>query len=262
MKPSCSLRKLFAAFALVAVTLFAPLASAGQTVGGAVHRGTIEGESLVWRSQFHLEHAQSTVRLASALPIGSRVEKNDELVVIEEKGQIMGFSAIDPEAPSIAVVIREPFPRSNDHVRLTPPLAGGDALQIVDVSGPGGLHFEPLATSPLERRVGYYAYPGFAKHARAERDASLAYRKRQAGDLPLYVRATPELLSGIDGTLSTEAMRTRTGAIGAGVIFAGMIAALGVAYRRFADAARFEQAERTLEEEFARIETRSSRPCA
>lgn len=255
MKTTCSLRKSFGAFALVVVTLFAPLASAGQSARGAIHRGTIEGESLVWRSQFHLADREQAVRLASPLPSGSRVDREGDITVIEENGQIIGFSTTEQNAPSIAVAIREPFPYAKERVHLTAPLAEGDAVQIVDVSGPGGLHFEPLPASTLERRVGYYAYPGFAKHGRAERDATLAYRKNKAGDLPLYVRATPELASGIDGTLTTESMRTRSGAIGAGVIFVGMIAALGLAYRRFADAARFEQAERTLEEEFARIET-------
>lgn len=256
MTRSCSLRKLFAAFALVVVTLASPLAFAGETVRGAVHRGAIEGDGIVWRSQYDFGEGQTAVRLASPLPIGSRFEKSGEANAIEENGQIIGFYAINSSATSIAIVLHEAFAKRGDHVRLTAPLAEGDAVQIIDASGPRGLHFEPVPASNLERRVGYYAAPGFGKHGRAERDATLGYRKRQAGDLPLYVRATPELASGIDGTLSTEAMRTRTGVIGAGVIFVGMIAALGAAYRKVAGAARFEHAERTLEEEFARMETR------
>lgn len=258
MRPTCSLRKLFAAFALLVVTLASPLALASGSVNGALHRGTIEGETIVWRSQFTLGDNQSTVRLASPLPKGSRLEKNDAIAAIEEGGQIVGFSVIDSSATSIAVVLHETLSRKKDHVRLTAPLADGDTVQIVDASGPGGLHFEPAPSSTLERRVGYYAFPGLGDHERGERDTSLGYRKRQAGDLPLYVRATPAMASGIDGALSTEAMRTRTGTIGAGVIFVGMIAALGMAYRKVAGAARFEHAERTLEEEFARLD--ASRP--
>ena len=258
MRTTCSLRTIFAAFALVVITLVAPVASAGEGTRGAVHRGVIEGETLVWRSQFRLGAQETTVRLASPLPIGSRLEKNDAITPIEERGQIMGFAVIDRSATSIAVVIHEALPRTKDHVHLTAPLADGDAVQIVDASGPGGLHFEPAAASILERRVGYYASPGLGRHERAETDAGLGYRKTRAGDLPLYVRATPSLASGIDGTLSTEAMRTRTGAIGAGVIFVGMIAALGMAYRRVAGAARFEHAERALEDEFARMDASES----
>ncbi len=258
MKTTCSLRKLFAAFALLLVTLVSPVAVAGGPVRGAIHRGTIEGETIVWCSQFTLGDDQSIVRLASPLPIGSRLETNDAITPIEEHGQIVGFAVIHGSPTSIAVVIHEALKKNKDRVRLTAPIADGDAVQIIDTSGPGGLHFEPAAESTLERRVGYYASAGLGKHERAEGDTALGYRKTRAGDTPLYVRATADLASGIDGTLSTEAMRTRTGAIGAGVIFVGMIAALGIAYRRVTGAARFEHAERTLEDEFARMDASRS----
>ncbi len=57
----------------------------------------------------------------------------------------------------MVVTVTVPLERHGRDLRLTPPLAAGDAVQVVDVEGGDDLRFEPDARTDLVRHIGFFA---------------------------------------------------------------------------------------------------------
>lgn len=228
-------------------------------IAAARHRGTIAGDTIRFRSEFVLgaERPQA-INLAYALPEGAGVETSSDLAPVTRDGRVVALRLLPDGAPGgrafVTVVMH--LDRKGHEARLTPPLAAGPAVQLVDVTGPDDLRFEPLPRTEIARHVGFFAPADLPPSARDACDRALFHVRSRTGDDPMYVQATAPVAAdeGIRGTFSTAADRLRTGALGAGAIFAALVAGLAVLWRRLARAAKIEQAERALAAEFDRLD--------
>jgi hypothetical protein len=257
---------LLALAAAVLVLAIAAVAGASPRLGplaapiaAARHQGTIAGDTIRFRSELVLgaERPQA-IELTYPLPEGAVVEPSLDLAPVTRDGRIVALRLQPDGAPGgrafVTVVMR--LDRKGGEARLTPPLAAGPALQIVDVTGPDDLRFEPLPRTEIARHVGFFAPADLPPSARDACDRLMAHVRSRTGDDPMYVLASAQVTAdeGIRGSLSTAADRLRTGALGAGAIFAALVAGLAVLWRRLARAAKIEQAERALAAEFAKLE--------
>lgn len=239
---------------------FATPAGAAGPVTAARHHGTITGDTIRWTSIYRLRSGgEDQVPLAFALPPSATIDASPEVAPVARDGRVVGLSLRVPyvDDRALSVSITEPLDRRGREVRLAPPLAAGDAVQIVDVEGGGDLRFEPDARTHLARHVGFFAPVDLPPSARDAADRAVGYRRARATDDPVYLTATSAIAAegGLRGTLVSAAERLRTGALGAGAVFVALIAALALLLRKLAHAARIEQAERALAAEFAHLDT-------
>jgi hypothetical protein len=198
------------------------------------------------------------IDLAFPLPAGTTIDPSTEIEPVEQGGHIVGFRVLTPGAlrGRVDVLLAEPLDRRGDAVRLGAPLAAGDAVQIVELTGADDLRFEPGGAMALERHVGFFAPPELPSAARDACDRAVGYVRLRTIDDPMYVQATPQIAAeqGLQGTLSTRAERGRSGVIGAAGLFLGVVVALVLLQRKLAHAARIEHAEQSLAAEFAKLD--------
>jgi hypothetical protein len=259
---------ILAALAAAAIVL-AIAAVAGATprldptaapLAAARHQGTVAGATVRFRSELVLgAERPKAISLAYPLPEGARVEPSPDVEPVLRDGRVVALRLLPDGAPGgrIFVTVVVPFEPKGGEVRLTPPLAAGPAVQIVDVTGPDDLRFEPLPRTEIVRHVGFFAPADLPPSARDLADRAMAHVRSRTGDDPMYVQASGPIAAdeGIRGTLSTAADRLRTGALGAGAIFAALVLGLSLLWRRLARAAKIEQAERALAAEFAKLDS-------
>ena len=96
---------------------------------------------------------------------------------------------------SVGVLLAEPLDRRGDALRLVAPLASGDAVQIVELTGADDLRFEPGAATQLERRVGFFAPAELPSAARDACDRAVRYVRLRTIDDPMYVQVTPQIVA-------------------------------------------------------------------
>jgi hypothetical protein len=236
-------------------------------IEAALHQGSIGAGSITWRSRFILDAQGSpeggywTVRLAAPLPASMSLTGPEGVTSIVETGQIVGFRIAPAAASKRALVITlvQPLDGTSDRIHLGAPLAAGNALQIVDVSGEDGARFEPDPALGLERRIGRFAPRGLSRAAREEVELLVDYRPSRRDNTPLYVNADGAVArrGGIDGILVTRADRLRGGVVGTAVAFVVVVAGLVIARRRLARAALEEEATELLEAQFEALKTRA-----
>jgi hypothetical protein len=172
------------------------------------------------------------------------------VIAIVEGGQIVGFRVAPAAASarSLAITLAQPLDGASDRIHLGAPLAAGDVLQIVDVSGEDGARFEPDPALGLERRIGRFAPRGLSRAAREEVELLVDYRPSRRDSAPLYVNGDGIAgRGGIDGVLVTRAERLRGGVVGTAVAFVVVVAGLVIARRRLSRAALEEEANELLE---------------
>ncbi|MEP7121956.1 MAG: hypothetical protein ABJE95_13635 [Byssovorax sp.] len=241
------------------LALSAPAAAAEGSILAAHHAGIVTASNVRFHSEYVLRGSLTeAIDLAFPLPEGTRIDPSTEIAPVERDGRITGFRVLPPGAlrGRVDVLLAEPLDRSGNAVRIAAPLASGDAVQIVEVTGADDLRFEPGASLQLERHVGFFAPPELSPTARAACDRAVQYLRLRTIDDPLYVQTTAQITAdeGLRGTLSTREDRVRSGAIGAAAIFLGLVVGLMLLQRRLAGSARIEHAEQTLAAEFEKLD--------
>ena len=244
-----------AAVALVALGLSAaaPAAADPAPVTAARHEGTISSNTVRWHTEYVLRAgAPDSIELAFPLPAGTSLEASADVAPVERAGRVVALRVLPEGARRgrLGVTLTEPLGRQGDALRLAPPLAAGDAVQLVDVTGGDDLRFEPDPRTQLERHVGFFAPAELPPSARDACDRAVGYVRARTLDDPIYVQASPALVAdeGLRGTLSSRGDRARSGALGAGGVFVALLLGLALLQRKLSRAARLEQAERTLAE--------------
>lgn len=236
-----------------------PALAASSPIAAARHHGVIAGDTVRWTSSYLLrEDGQERIQLAFPLPAGAKIEVSPDVAPIEREGRLVALQVLAPYSAGriIVVTVAERLSRSGREAKLAPPLAAGDAVQIVDVDGVDDARFEPDARTHLARHVGFFAPIDLPPSARDACDRGIGYHRVRAVDDPMYLVASPTIAAdeGIRGTLVSASERLRTGALGMGGAFVAIMAALAALQRRLARAAKVEQAERALAAEFAELE--------
>lgn len=237
----------------------APAAAAEGAVVAARHAGVVTASVVRFQSEYVLRSgATSTLDLAFPLPEGTTFDSSTEAEAIERAGRIVGFR-LTPFGESrrhVIVSFAEPLDRHGSSARIAAPLAAGDAVQIVEVTGEDDLRFEPDASTRLDRHVGFFASAELPPSARDACDRAVGYVRLRTIDDPLYAQANPPIVAdeGIRGALSTRADRGRIGAIGAASIFLGLVVGLVLLQRRLTRTARIEHAEQALADEFEKLD--------
>jgi hypothetical protein len=244
-----------AAAAIVAagLSLAAPAAAAPASVVAARHEGVISPASIRWRSEYVLRgEAPPSIALAFPLPEGTVLDASADVDPIEKGGRVVALRVLPHGAVRgrLAVTLTEPLDRHGDALRLAPPLAAGEPVQLVDVTGGDDLRFEPEPRTQLERHVGFFAPAELPPSARDACDRAVGYARARTIDDPMYVQAFSAVVvdEGIRGTLSSRGDRARAGAVGAGGVFVALLIGLALIQRKLGRAARLEEAERTLAE--------------
>ena len=243
----------------VGLAVSAPAAAAEGPIVAARHSGVVTDSVVRFHSEYVLQESLTpAIDLAFPLPVGTTIDPSTEIAPIERDGRIIAFRVLTPGAlrGRVDVMLAEPLDRHGDAVHLGAPLAAGDAVQIVELTGGDDLRFEPDVATQLERHVGFFAPPELAPAARDACDRAVRYVRLRTIDDPLYVQVTPQIVvaQGLQGTLSTRADRGRSGAYGAAAVFLGIVIALVLLQRKLAATARIEHAEQTLAAEFARLD--------
>lgn len=230
----------------------------------AAHVGRIEGDRVTWESVFlddgpgAADASGERIDLARPFPGELDTSRSPGVAAITDaRGAIVGF-AVEPRrrpygSGSTVVVVRAPLVRVGDEVVLAPPLARGESVQRLAVSGEGELRFEPAPSTGLVHDVGSWSDPGIAEGSRRAADAALGGRDLPLDEAPIYLRASSSVLAGgLRGHALTATERSRPGRILAVLVFALLAAGCAAAYRRLGRDARIEQAEAVLREEFER----------
>jgi hypothetical protein len=249
----------FCSAAALALAISAVAAASTGPVAAARHDGEVAESTVRWRSHYVLrDGAPATIELAFPLPEGTVFEPSAYVEPITRAGRVIALRVL-PEGLSrghLAVALTEPRDTHGRDARLAPPLAAGDAVQLVDVGGGDDLRFEPSPRTALERHVGFFAPVDLPPSARDACDRAVGYVRARPSDDPIYLTASPLLIKdeGLHGTFTSAADRLRTGALGAGGAFVVLVLGLVFLQRRLARAAKIEQAERTLAAEFARLD--------
>jgi hypothetical protein len=241
------------------LVICAPAAAAEGPVLAARHAGVVTASVVRFRSDYVLRSgATSTLDLAFPLPEGTTLDSSTEAEAIERAGRIVGlrFVPFGASTRHVIVAFAEPLDRRGSAARIAAPLASGDAVQIVEVTGEDDLRFEPDASTRIDRHVGFFAPTELAPSARDACDRAVGYVRLRTIDDPLYVQVTPQIVDeeGIRGTLSSRSDRGRIGALGAASVFIGLVVGLVLLQRRLTRTARIEHAERTLAAEFERLD--------
>lgn len=124
---------------LLLCTSITPAASAAENaVRAARHEGTVTSTSIRWQSVYVLRaDASETLDLAYPLSAGTALEPSDTVSPVLQAGRIVGFRRVDPSRAErdVHLALTEPLDRNGKAMRLAPPLAFGDAVQIVDMTG-------------------------------------------------------------------------------------------------------------------------------
>ncbi len=231
------------------------------TSWAASHDATVEGDRITWRTLYVGNDAPGAtgelrVDLAAPLHVAAVDVHASRLVRVVQSGDaITGFVFSDDAGwrDGIAVTVVQRF---DDRRRITlePPLARGDGVQVVTLTGQDDLQFEPSRTTALVRHVGFVAPDDIDHAARAQCDDLLG-RRFQASTSPIYVRGASRVATdGIAGALTTADERSLPGVIGAAIAFVAIAIALLVGYKRLGGHARAEQAEAVLREEYEAVE--------
>lgn len=248
-----------------ALSVSAAAGAAPPAVSAARHHGTISGTSIRWRSELVLRpDGARTIELAYPLPEGTVIEISTDATPVRREQRVVAFEVL-PEAEfrgKVVVTLSEPFDRRARDTHLRPPVAAGDAVQIVDITGADDLRFEPAPQTRLARHVGFFAPVDLPPSARHACDRAVGYFRARPTDDPMYLVPSAPLAAeqGIRGTLVSTADRLRTGAIGAGGVFVALVVGLVLMLRKLARAAKIEQAERALAAEYASLESEGERP--
>lgn len=252
--------------ALVTATLLlrAGVASADArpvTSWAASHDGTVEGDRITWRTTYvgnDAPGAGDTIHVVLAAPLRCSPDdvRASHLVRVEQHGGAITGLEIEEYAgwrDAIVVTVVQRFEK-RDAVTLTPPLARGDTVQVVTVTGGDDLRFEPSRATELVRHVGFLA-PDEIDHAARTQCDDLLGRRFAASATPIYVRGTSRVAAeGLTGALTTSDERSRPGLVGAAFAFFAIGVGLVLLYRRLNGQARAEQAEAAIREEFASVE--------
>lgn len=245
--------------AALALSISAVAAASTGPVAAARHDGEVAESTIRWHSQYVLrDGAPATIDLAFPLPRGTVFEPSTDVEPITRAGRVVALRVLS-EGQSrgrLAIALTEPLDTHGRDARLAPPLAAGDAVQLVDVGGGDELRFEPAPRTAIERHVGFYAPVDLPPSARDACDRAVGYARARPSDDPIYLTASPLLIEdeGLRGAFTSAADRLRAGALGAGGAFVVLVLGLIVLQRRLARAAKIEQAERTLAAEFARLD--------
>ena len=244
----------------ISISIAASASAAPAPLAAARHEGIIRSDAIRWRSDDVLRAdvpPSTELELAFPLPEGTVLDASADVAPVEKAGRVVALRILPAGAGRgrLTVTLTEPLDRRGDALRLAPPLAAGDPVQLVDVTGGDDLRFEPDPRTQLERHVGFFAPAELPPSARDACDRAVGYLRARTLDDPMYVQTSPTVIAdeGIRGTLSSRADRARTGAIGAGGVFVALLLGLGWLQRKPSRAAKLEQAERTLAE-FARLD--------
>jgi hypothetical protein len=242
-----------------ALALSAPAAAAEGPILAAHHAAIVTASSVRFHSEYVLQGSLTpTIDLAFPLPEGTTIDPSADVAPIEREGRIVGLRVLAAGAirGRVEIMLAEPLDRNGDAARIAAPLASGDAVQIVEVTGADDLRFEPAASLQLERHVGFFAPLELSPSARDACDKAVHYVRLRTIDDPIYVQSTARIAAeeGLRGTLTTREDRGRSGAIGAAGLFLGLVVGLVLLQRRLARTARIEHAEQTLAAEFERLD--------
>jgi hypothetical protein len=133
------------------------------------------------------------------------------------------------------------------NVSESAPIARGSSVQIIEA--PQRMILEVLPLHGFEKHVGYVAPRGISHSAREEARRLTETPVRISQTL-IYVRGDdiqPDV--GFKTKLVDQRERTRSGSIGVGLLFAGLVGALVIAARRLRHSASVERADRILKAE-------------
>jgi hypothetical protein len=262
---------LVAAVAIAVALLWTGAARAdeGASVSPQVasHAARIEGERVTWESSFidngPVDPAARWERIDLARPIAGEldaVRSPGVAAIVDGKGAILGFAVDARRVPNwhdaVTVTVRAPLTRAGGgggggDVVLAPPLARGDSVQRIVVSGEGDLRFEPDPGLGVVHHVGSWSAPSVSEDARRETDARLEGGHAALDLAPIYVLgSSPAFEQGLRGRALTATERARPGLILAVLVFVLLAGASAAAYRWLGHDARIEQAEAVLKQEF------------
>ncbi|APR85059.1 Hypothetical protein A7982_10408 [Minicystis rosea] len=249
--------------ALFALSISSAAAAAEGPIVAAQHHGVVRGEVIRWTSNYVLRReAPPSITLAYPLPVGAVLEVSPDVSAEARAGRVtairLGSGSV--EDGRVTVAVTAPLERLGRDVRLAPPLAAGDAVQIVEVEGSDELRFEPEPRTELARHVGFFAPVDLPWSARDACDRIVGYVRVRLNDDPMYLKASAPIVAaeGIRGRLVSHGDRIHAGALGAGGAFIALVVGLGLLLRRLARAAKIEEGERAMAEEFAKLDRRPS----
>lgn len=241
-----------------AIAAIAPAASPELHVSGALFTPTRTDEGIAWRAHWVLTPESSVeletgpprvLRFATALAEGQTVEAGFGVAPFVEAGAVTGVVVERGAAEGrvVRATVRQRLGGDGrTSVHLGAPVAGGNALQIIDADLGAGTRLEIETGRALERHVGFVAPPGIGHAAREEARRLTGYEARVNG-AALYVRGDDVRSGhGIRARVLTPAARARGGTIALGAVFAVIVAALLAAVRRLRHAASVERADALL----------------
>jgi hypothetical protein len=262
----------FGSFAVAAAVAFALSWSAASRADEGVavsprvasHLARIEGDRVTWESSFidngPVDPAARWERIDLARPIAGELDAAQSpgvAAIVDAKGAIEAFVVDARRLPNwhdaVGIAIRAPLAHVDGDVVLSPPLARGDAVQRLVVSGEGDLRFEPAPGAGVVHNVGSWSTPGVSENARHDTNAWLGGGNTPLDLSPIYVQASsPALDHGLRGRALTATERAQPGLILAVLVFVLLAGASAATYRWLGRDARIEQAEAVLREEFER----------
>jgi hypothetical protein len=213
----------------------------------------VEG-GLRWDARFILDVEAAfdfrggVLPLAVPLPTGMELIATPGLAALESDGRIAGLcvarDALHDRTVSVSF-LQHLLATGPNPVELGAPVAAGSAVQIIETSI-GEKWIEPIATSRLERHVGYVAPRAISGGAREEA-RRLTGVPAKVSTSPIYVRGDDvHTIGGLSARIVDPKARARGSALGAGIVFVGIVGALVLAARKLRDTASVERADALL----------------
>ena len=221
--------------------------------GAVLTPRSVEG-GLRWDARFILDVEAAfdfqggVLPLAVPLPAGTELTATPGVAALESGGRIVGLcvarGALHDRTVSASFLRHLPATGPSP-VELGAPIAAGSAVQIVETSI-GEKWIEPIATSPLEKHVGYVAPHAISGGAREEA-RRLTGVPAKVSRSPIYVRGDDvHNIGGLSARIVDPRSRARGSAVGAGIVFACIVGALVLAARKLRDTASVERADALL----------------
>lgn len=231
---------------LVVVTAFAAPEPRELRVAGALVR-VHQDEALVWNARWVLapeeveDDVNGVIRFAAPLPAGEMLLPRADVSAVVEDGHIVGVRIDRKRGDSRVIEATFVQPGHVAHGPLGVPFVDGAAIQILETDLGAGARLEIDRDRALDRRVA---------HAARDEACRLTAYEPQPTDSALYLRgADVHAARGLRGSVVTIGERTARMSAIAAVVFAAIVTALFVTWRRVRKAAAVERADAVLAQE-------------
>ncbi len=235
-------------------------------VHGASHHGDVAAQEIIWSSSLlaRIEGDPALVRVKLARPLPKDVVVTlpgaGDVVERDERGRpsalivpasAFRYGGTSPFGALGRLELRARQPLSTDgDVTLEPPLAEGDAVQRVVLSGATSLRFTADDALGIERRIGRSVGVDVSRDERRRLDRWFHEGPPMSGER-LYLRVGPALVeTGLRGELERAPAQRAGVGMAAALAFGLLLGVGGLVYRRAARQAELDRVEAILEEDY------------